>query len=67
MLHGCASGWREDACLIRTPWLRRPPTCCTATRVRVESAFIRALAQGDFVATEILAVDYTRVAELIER
>jgi hypothetical protein len=33
----------------------------------VESAFIRALAQGDFVATEILAVDYTRVAELIER
>jgi hypothetical protein len=32
-----------------------------------QSAFIRALAQGDFVGTEILDVDYARVAELIER
>lgn len=35
--------------------------------VRAESAFIRSLAQGDFVGTEILDVDYARVAELIER
>lgn len=35
--------------------------------VRAERAFIRSLAQGDFVGTEILAVDYARVAELIER
>jgi uncharacterized protein len=35
--------------------------------VRAESAFIRALAAGDFVGTEILDVDYARVAELIEQ
>jgi len=35
--------------------------------VPAESAFIRSLARGDFVGTEILDVDYARVAELIER
>ena len=34
--------------------------------VRAESAFIRSLARSDFVETEILDVDYARVAELIE-
>jgi uncharacterized protein len=51
----------------RPPSSRRSGICWPANPARLESLFLRSLAEGDFTPVELTAADYVRMADLVVR